>query len=120
MKQYVDNSRRIVLVGHDINQDVVYLESMGFDVRNETQRIDTIDSQVLHQAWMQSDNSRALATVLDALSFEYSFLHNAGNDAVHTLRAAIGLAFASTEVSEKARGKAKVEAEAVHERREEE
>ncbi|KAJ6785724.1 hypothetical protein PWT90_07098 [Aphanocladium album] len=97
VKPFLDKERRIVLAGHDLNQDVKYLSHIGFDLKHETQRIGTVDSQVLYQVWIESDIARSLATVLDELGFEYSYLHNAGNDAVHTLRAAIGVAFAATE-----------------------
>ncbi|KAJ3484454.1 hypothetical protein NLG97_g7048 [Lecanicillium saksenae] len=97
LKPFLESNRRIVLAGHDINQDVKYLSKIGFDLKHETQRIGAVDSQVLYQVWMESDISRSLGTVLDELGFEYSYLHNAGNDAVHTLRAAIGVAFATTE-----------------------
>ncbi|OAA78272.1 Ribonuclease H-like protein [Akanthomyces lecanii RCEF 1005] len=97
LRPYLEAKRRIVLVGHDLNQDVGYMDSIGFDLKHETRCVGTVDSQSLYQVWMQTDNSRSLSTVLDELRFEYSYLHNAGNDAVHTLRAAIGVAFASTE-----------------------
>lgn len=97
LRPYVDERRRIVLAGHDIAQDVGYMSRLGFDLEGETRSVGTVDAQVLHKVWMQSDSGRSLSTVLDDLGFEYAYLHNAGNDAVHTLRAVIGAAFAYTE-----------------------
>lgn len=102
LQPYISSSRRVILVGHDVIQDVKYLESMGLDLKRETSCIGTVDSQVLHQAMAASDASRGLGSVLDELEFQYSYLHNAGNDAVHTLRAAIGIAFAATEPKDEA------------------
>jgi hypothetical protein len=61
-------------------------------MKNETDMIGKLDSQVLHQAWQDSDSKRSLSTVLNDLEFRHTHLHNAGNDAVYTLRAVIGLA----------------------------
>lgn len=97
---YASENRRFVLVGHDVEQDINYLCKIDFDVKHEMDRVGTVDSQVLHQALSGSDAGRSLSTVLDDLQFEHSYLHNAGNDAVHTLRAAIGVAFAVTEPRE--------------------
>lgn len=97
LRPYLGAKRPIVLVGHDIAQDVDYMSSIGFDLKHETQCVGTVDSQSLYRVWMQTDNGRSLSTVLDELRFQYSYLHNAGNDAVHTLRAAIGVAFAFAE-----------------------
>ncbi len=97
LRPYLEDKRRIVLAGHAINQDVGYMGSIGFDLQHETQSIGTVDSQSLYQGWTQADRSRSLGSVLDELGFAYGYLHNAGNDAVYTLRAAIGVAFASTE-----------------------
>lgn len=82
----------MVLVGHDLGQDINYLFKLGVDMKKETNLVGKIDSQVLHQAWQESDSKRSLSAVLNDLDFEHVHLHNAGNDAVYTLRAAIGIA----------------------------
>ncbi|KAM3438406.1 hypothetical protein NHJ13734_004178 [Beauveria thailandica] len=97
VRPYLDQKRRIIIAGHDVRQDVNYLGHIGFDLKHETTCAGTVDSQVLYQVWQKTDTSRSLSTVLDELGFEYSYLHNAGNDAVQTLRAVIGVTFAETE-----------------------
>ncbi|KAM3526217.1 hypothetical protein NHJ13051_003575 [Beauveria bassiana] len=97
LRPYLDQKRRIIIAGHDVRQDVNYLGHIGFDLKHETKCAGTVDSQVLYQVWQKTDTSRSLSTVLDELGFEYSYLHNAGNDAVQTLRAVIGVTFAETE-----------------------
>ncbi|OAA73937.1 hypothetical protein ISF_00838 [Cordyceps fumosorosea ARSEF 2679] len=100
LRPYVDAGRRIVLAGHDVEQDVNYLrDGVGVDVRGEyaAALAGTVDSQTLCQAWMATDTARSLGALLGELGFEHAYLHNAGNDAMHTLRAAIGAAFADAE-----------------------
>ena len=83
--------RDLVLVGHDIQQDVKYLSSLGVDM--ETMKFThEIDSQALHRSWRQTKDGRGLEHVLSELCIPSKNLHNAGNDAVYTLRAAIGVA----------------------------
>ena len=92
LEPYTNNARRLVLVGHDVVQDIGYLDKLGLDMKTETNMVGKLDSQVLHQAWQDSDSKRSLSSVLDDLDFRHTHLHNAGNDAVYTLRAVIGLA----------------------------
>lgn len=92
LKPYVDSSRQLVLVGHDFDQDVAYLSQVGIDVMNLPNVISLLDSQVLHQCWRDLDRGRGLHAVLAELCIPNKNLHNAGNDAVFTLRATVGMA----------------------------
>lgn len=92
LKPYLDKSRAIVLVGHDIEQDLRYLESVGMRIRELKGASRMADSQLLHQSWKQDNNGRGLSSVLADLGIESRNLHNAGNDAVYTLRALMGVA----------------------------
>ena len=80
----------MVLVGHDMENDLRCLESIGVNLTSGV--IAHLDTQIAHQAWKKSDSSRSLTAVLNDLDYQPRHLHNAGNDAVWTLRALIGIA----------------------------
>lgn len=88
---YIDASREVVLVGHDAPQDIQYLKSLGVHISDIPAISQILDSQKIHQAWKGDTNGRKLETVLADLSIESKNLHNAGNDAVFTLRALVGV-----------------------------
>ena len=78
--------RKVVLVGHDINQDVNYLRHLGVSLANFSSIIDTIDTISLFRAYKQDNNSKtSLGHVLASFDLIGWHLHNAGNDAVYTL-----------------------------------
>ena len=91
LKPLAANGRDLVLVGHDVSQDIKYLKDLGVDAR-EVSFIREIDSQVIHKSWRQRRDGRSLEAVLSELCMQFKYLHNAGNDAVYTLRAVIGVA----------------------------
>ncbi|QPH01431.1 hypothetical protein C2857_005631 [Epichloe festucae Fl1] len=84
-----DGVADVVLVGHDTPADVRYLSNAGYDVDSALKLVDTVDTQILHQAWKGGKQPRKLESVLSDLCITYTYLHNAGNDAVYTLRAMI-------------------------------
>jgi hypothetical protein len=77
--------RNVVLVGHDINQDVNYLRQLGVTLADFSCIIDTIDTASLFRAHTEDSNGRSLGTVLASFDLCGWNLHNAGNDAVYTL-----------------------------------
>ena len=87
----MEAGRDLVLVGHDTKQDIQYLASIGVDVSDMKSITRMLDSQAIHQGWKDSDNGRGLEGVLTDLGMASKNLHNAGNDAVFTLRALIGV-----------------------------
>ncbi|ODA80105.1 hypothetical protein RJ55_03063 [Drechmeria coniospora] len=89
---YTNGRVDLVFVAHDTKQDVKFLSSIGMNVLKLPGMIGEIDTAVLHQEWCSSNESRSLRSVLNELGFENKNLHNAGNDAVYTMRAMIGLA----------------------------
>ncbi|GES66638.1 polynucleotidyl transferase [Aspergillus terreus] len=85
MPQY----RNIILVGHDINNELIALRNLHFDF--EQFPMDVIDTQ-----WVAKEvggfPSLQLRRVLQELDCPYERLHCAGNDAHFTLRALLLLA----------------------------
>ncbi|PHH71740.1 hypothetical protein CDD83_5108 [Cordyceps sp. RAO-2017] len=89
---YIQEQRELLFVAHDAGQDVRYLSSIGFDVLELAGMQGQVDTMAVHQAWRNGNNGRSLRSVLCDLGIPSKNLHNAGNDAVYTMRAMIGLA----------------------------
>ncbi|KAM3068689.1 hypothetical protein ACMFMG_010868 [Clarireedia jacksonii] len=110
--------RNIVLVGHDIEADVRFLRQIGYDITNLALH-ETIDTTLMWRALKREPNPRALGHILADLDIVGWNLHNAGNDAVYTLQAMLGIACRSlVEKKEAVQGKGERErrvAEAVRE-----
>lgn len=83
--------RPIVIVGHDIEMDISYLKTLGVFI--DTDKYDIADTQTMHQNYRRRFQGAKLQDVLGDLQLTSRYLHNAGNDAVYTLRAMIALAF---------------------------
>ncbi|KAL2022330.1 hypothetical protein VTK56DRAFT_5728 [Thermocarpiscus australiensis] len=84
--------RQVVLVFHESSSDVKYLRTLGYNVYNAQNVLEVVDTRELHQYVTRSNDSASLESVLRYLGITYQYLHNAGNDAVYTLRAMVGLA----------------------------
>ncbi|KAI3393312.1 hypothetical protein diail_4445 [Diaporthe ilicicola] len=84
--------RKVVLVGHDIAQDIQYLNSLDFDVHGMENLLEVADNQKLHQHRCKFYQGQSLCAVLAGLDIQYRYLHNAGNDAVFTLQSFLCLA----------------------------
>ncbi|RGP75616.1 qde-2-interacting protein [Fusarium sporotrichioides] len=89
---YLVSEREIIVVGHDVRQDITYFNQIGIDLRALAGLTEPVDTQHLHQAWCSSTNGRGLVTVLNDLNIPNKHLHNAGNDAHYTLCAMLGIA----------------------------
>jgi DNA polymerase III alpha subunit (gram-positive type) len=85
-------SRPVVLVFHESASDINYLKNLYYSVEEAKNVVEIVDTRQMHQFLIQSNDSASLANVLHYLDISYSNLHNAGNDAVYTLQAMVGLA----------------------------
>ncbi|KAF4625725.1 hypothetical protein G7Y89_g12439 [Cudoniella acicularis] len=83
--------RNIVLVGHDLDGDIRYLRKIGYDVSNLSLH-DQIDTARMWQYLNRNDQLTKLVVILSELNLVNWNVHNAGNDAVYTLHAMIGIA----------------------------
>lgn len=96
--------RNIVLVGHDVQADVKFLRTAGYDVYTLSNLVDIADTSLMWRSFKEENNPRNLATILTELGIEAWHLHNGGNDAVYTLQAMIGIVIKSlTEEQERRR-----------------
>lgn len=89
---YTEANRSLIIAGHDVKQDLNYLSEMGIEITKLAGIRSIVDSQVMHQAWRSDDRGRSLKDILGDLGIASKHLHNAGNDAVYTLRAVVGIA----------------------------
>ncbi|KAI1098987.1 hypothetical protein F4804DRAFT_345888 [Jackrogersella minutella] len=86
------DKRPVVMVGHDIGQDLNYLQRIGFNIWREPHFLDEIDTKSMFQRMQKSTTARGLAALCGELGIPASNFHNAGNDATYTLRAMITMA----------------------------
>ncbi|XDG01546.1 hypothetical protein ABKA04_001161 [Annulohypoxylon sp. FPYF3050] len=87
-----EDKRPVIMVGHDMVQDLKYLTDVGFNIWRVPQFKDEIDTKSMYQRLQKSANGRALSTLCEELGVPGYNFHNAGNDATYTLRAMIAMA----------------------------
>lgn len=80
-----NNKRNIVLLGHDIEQDIQYCHKIGFSVLDRGNLIATMDTKAMYQAYTRDTSPRGLGGVMNDFDITAWYLHNAGNDAVYTV-----------------------------------
>ena len=85
------NQRNIVVVGHDVRNDIKYLQKLGYNLLQLSNVLEVIDTVALDKAWKEHSQPRSLGTILYELDMPSWHLHNAGNDAVYTLWAMLGV-----------------------------
>jgi DNA polymerase III alpha subunit (gram-positive type) len=81
----------VVLVFHESASDIKYLKHLSYYVELARNVVEVVDTREMHQCLVRSNDSASLASVLGYLGISYRYLHNAGNDAVYTLQAMVGL-----------------------------
>ena len=90
--------RNIVLVGHDANIDIRYLQKLGYNPHQLSNLLEVVDTATLDKVWKQHNQQRSLGNILYDLDMVSWHLHNAGNDAVYTLWAMIGVALCNADL----------------------
>ena len=83
--------RNIIFVGHGVGADITYLKSIGYDIYNLSNLQEIVDTALMWQALKRELSPRSLGGILVELDITGWNLHNAGNDAVYTLQAMIGI-----------------------------
>lgn len=78
--------RNVVVVGHDVAQDVDLILTVDLDVYDLPGLKEIVDNQRMQQHRKRFYNPKGLSSVLTDLEIQHSYLHNAGNDAVYTLQ----------------------------------
>ncbi|KAI9717749.1 MAG: hypothetical protein M1812_004478 [Candelaria pacifica] len=90
-----NKKRNIILVGHDVSNDITFLQNLGYNPIKLANILEISDTASLFRALKRDQNPRALGTILYELGLIGWNLHNAGNDAAYTLQAMIAIAFRS-------------------------
>lgn len=80
-----NNKRNIVLLGHDIGQDIQYCHKIGFSVLGRGNLVATMDTKAMYQAYTRDPLPHGLGAVMNDFDITAWYLHNAGNDAVYTV-----------------------------------
>ncbi|CAD0108532.1 unnamed protein product [Aureobasidium uvarum] len=83
--------RTIVFLGHDTKQDVAYLRKLGYDPSNLANLYEIQDTAAMWRAVTSEQSTRGLSHIMYTLELESWNTHNAGNDAVYTVHAMIGI-----------------------------
>ena len=105
--------RNIILLGHDITQDITYLQTLGYNPLNLSNLLEILDTASLYRALLRDNNPRSLGAVLLDLGIAGWNLHNAGNDAAYTLQAMIGIAMRALRAKEERRDREEVKVKRV-------
>jgi len=83
--------RNIVLLGHDVEQDVQYCHRLGFSVLGRGNMLSIMDTRAMYQAHTRDSSPRGLGSIMVDFDFSAWHLHNAGNDAVYTMWAMLAI-----------------------------
>jgi hypothetical protein len=83
--------RNLVIVGHDLGQDVNYCRKIGFDIFNRGNIHDRLDTSSMYRAYQNDPNATSLGRILYDFDLVGWHLHNAGNDAVYTIQAMLAI-----------------------------
>ncbi|KAK5125341.1 hypothetical protein LTR85_000450 [Meristemomyces frigidus] len=87
-----EEKRNIILLGHDVSQDINYCQSIGFHPLNRGNLLDVLDSSDMFRSYTQAVNPSSLSNVCYHFDLTAWHAHNAGNDAVHTVWAFLAIA----------------------------
>ena len=121
--QKVPKTRSIILIGHDLENDVRYLRDLGCSTfaaslgASATYPIaamgtgkraiihDFLDTAIMYRVLVKETQNQSLTRVMAALDRTAWHLHNAGNDARYTLEAFLGIALKERKTSDAAQKK---------------
>ncbi|KAK0674387.1 putative exonuclease [Cercophora samala] len=87
-----DSPYPVVLVFHESAADIKFLQAIKYNIYEAKNVLEIIDTKHLYQYAVRSSNQPSVSTVCRFLEIDTKNLHNAGNDAVFTLQAMVGLA----------------------------
>ncbi|KAF2633146.1 hypothetical protein BU25DRAFT_355212 [Macroventuria anomochaeta] len=87
----LNEKRNIVFLGHDSLGDVRYLQNLGYDPMKVENLLEVLDTAVMYRVWRREQNPTSLGKILYDFDIAGYKLHNAGNDAVFTVQAMLGI-----------------------------
>ncbi|KAG9194977.1 hypothetical protein G6011_00097 [Alternaria panax] len=83
--------RNIIFLGHDTIGDVRYLQQLCYDPMKVENILEAMDTAIMYKVWNRDQQSTSLGKILLAFNIDGWKLHNAGNDAVYTVQAMLGI-----------------------------
>jgi hypothetical protein len=89
-----NGTRQLILVGHGLSNDKVYLNKINFDPHSTANILCDMDTTALVGS---KKNTVGLSKMMTGLGVEPENLHNAGNDAAYTLQALVLIVVQHTE-----------------------
>jgi hypothetical protein len=95
-----EERRNIILLGHDITQDIGYLESIGFNPLNRGNILEVMDTATMFRSYTGDINPTSLGGILSHFDLDAWHLHNAGNDAMYTIWAMLAICVKGNERAE--------------------
>ena len=85
IKEDPNHRRNIVLLGHDLKEDIQYCHKLGFSILGRGNLIGTLDTRNLYQSYTRDPSPRGLGGIMNDFDFASWHLHNGGTDAVYTM-----------------------------------
>lgn len=86
-----EERRNVVLVGHNVGQDIDYMHEIGFSILNRGNLLQVLDTSVMFKTYNRESQKTALGKILYHFDITGVRPHNAGNDAVYTLWALLAI-----------------------------
>lgn len=87
----LNEKRNIIFLGHDTQGDVRYLQNLGYDPLKTENLLEALDTAAMYRVWRREHNPASLGRILYDFDIAGYKLHNAGNDAVFTVQAMLGI-----------------------------
>ncbi|KAK3065201.1 hypothetical protein LTS18_006410 [Coniosporium uncinatum] len=84
--------RNIIFLGHDSQQDLNYLQQLGYNPLNLGNLLEILDTASLYRSFRKEVQPKSLGAILHDMDMVGWFLHNAGNDAAYTMQVLIAVA----------------------------
>jgi hypothetical protein len=86
-----DEQRNLIFLGHDTLSDIRYLQQLGFDPLKLPNILEAQDTATMYRVWRREQQTTKLGRILYDFDIPGFNLHNAGNDAVFTVQAMLGI-----------------------------
>ncbi|KAF1830103.1 hypothetical protein BDW02DRAFT_534828 [Decorospora gaudefroyi] len=83
--------RNIIFLGHDTLGDIRYLQQLGYDPSKVENILESMDTAIMYRVWHRDEQITKLGKILADFDIIGWKLHNAGNDAVYTVQAMLGI-----------------------------
>lgn len=91
------DTRTVLFIGHDAEADINFLQKLSFNPLSPNHVLETLDTAHLYRALRRDNSTRSLATIFYDFDMAGFYFHNAGNDAMYTMRALLTIVLADAQ-----------------------